>query len=385
MLTDLGHPRARGKNSLDVTAFLESQKNWDLERDNGWTGVEFLFHYDYESVGLEEPSYKVPWMYYDGCVVLDLDNHPVNDYRDIPLTVSSKIEGELMEAIRRLDPRIAFRDFWARMSVFPSLLLSQQRLIKDRPERCGKGGILRIGALSERTTRARLRNCIPSKDERKGTKAIRAYIWSRMSPAARAANSTRELRKLSKEQQKQAKLANKGKHDMNAGGWLPSKKTRSCVQKEVLARRIAQEGVAKKRRPASTRSCKNRIVKPQQTTEPDFHGATESETGPPIFVATEQSHDNEGRSFCDSTLSALNTSQDSFLTAPRGYIPLDPALQSGSNDHDLSSFAPTSNTQENAPIERSILLPVSLVKTSHDARAVYRLRQKPPLSSCTTM
>ena len=59
-------------------------------------------------------------MYDDGRVVLSTDNHPVKDYRDIPLTVSSEVEGGLTEAIRHVDPRITWGDIWARLSVFHS-------------------------------------------------------------------------------------------------------------------------------------------------------------------------------------------------------------------------------------------------------------------------
>ena len=72
----------------------------------------FEFHPD-----PEYPTYKVEWMFHEGRVVLSLDNHPIKDYKDIPLTVSSRVEGALMEAIRRLDPRIIIPDFWARLLV----------------------------------------------------------------------------------------------------------------------------------------------------------------------------------------------------------------------------------------------------------------------------
>ena len=106
--------RAHGQDELDVTAYLDTQKDWDLERDHGWIQTPWLyeFHLDHEL-----PEYEVLWMFHEGRVVLSLDNHPVKNYRDIPLTVSSKVEGALMEAIRRLDPRIVIQDFWARLLV----------------------------------------------------------------------------------------------------------------------------------------------------------------------------------------------------------------------------------------------------------------------------
>ena len=81
----------------------------------------------------EIPSYEVPWMYDEGCVVLDLNNHPVKAYRDIPLTLSSKVEAALMEVIRRIDPRISIIDFWARLLVHLFLAPSQQGLTGTDP------------------------------------------------------------------------------------------------------------------------------------------------------------------------------------------------------------------------------------------------------------
>lgn len=117
-LTVEEHPRACGKDDLDITAFLATQKDWDLERDNGWVVTDDVL-YKFAKLDYETPTYEVPWMYDEGRVVLDLDNHPVKDYKDIPLTCSSQIEGALMEAIRRIDFRITVIDFWARLSVHP--------------------------------------------------------------------------------------------------------------------------------------------------------------------------------------------------------------------------------------------------------------------------
>ena len=49
-------------------------------------------------------------MYEDGRVVLDIDNNPVMDFPDIPPPLPSEVEPALMEAIRRIDPRIRWED-----------------------------------------------------------------------------------------------------------------------------------------------------------------------------------------------------------------------------------------------------------------------------------
>ncbi|KAL9070985.1 MAG: hypothetical protein Q9161_004485 [Pseudevernia consocians] len=51
------HPRARGTDEFDVTAFLETQKTWDFERDHGWIDIPIL--YMYARRDREIPSYEV--------------------------------------------------------------------------------------------------------------------------------------------------------------------------------------------------------------------------------------------------------------------------------------------------------------------------------------
>ena len=210
-LMDLDHPRAHGRKDLDVTSFLESQKDWDLERDNGWIGIEILFMF--KPINNPKPTYKIVPMYDEERIVLDLSNHPVRIFRDIPSVLSSKFEGSLMALIRRLDPRIQWEDFWARMSVhdiprIPCL----QRLINDRPKDSGKTKDLGHTALSERSRRWRNVNCVISWTRRWGTEGTTAFFWNRMSPAARSANSTRELKKLERRELRSLKKRNEGKH-----------------------------------------------------------------------------------------------------------------------------------------------------------------------------
>lgn len=188
------------------------------------------------------PKYRVNWMYHEGRVILDLDHHPVKDYRDIPLTLSSKVEGGLMEAIRRIDPRITMNDFWARLSAPHSLAHNHQRLTSDRPSETG--GPITPNRLNGRMREFRMENSVASFDPRKarmGTKKINEYFWNRMSPAARAANSTRELPKLRKEEQDEARAGNVGKHIANGGGWGPNAEDRAA-QKENGGKHVAHGG-----------------------------------------------------------------------------------------------------------------------------------------------
>ena len=221
-LTGLAHPRARGIGTLDQTAFLQSQKHWNLERYDGWTGVEVLFEFDKVKFknGTPNPSYEVPWLYEEDCIVLDLDNEPLKAFESIPLTISSEVEAALMEAIIRYDVRISVKDFWARLSVLVSLAPFWGILITRRPGICGNGPIIQENALGQRRNRFRLENCVSSwGPPRKGCPAIRTYLESLLSPEMKAANTTRGLRKLSKAEQDEAKKGNAGRHMQNAAGW----------------------------------------------------------------------------------------------------------------------------------------------------------------------
>ena len=122
-----------------------------------------------------------------------------------------------------------------------------------RPKNCKKGNILAPHTLDQRITRFRWENCVPAMIQRFGSDALSRFIWDRLSPAGRAANSTRELKKLSKEDRRDARRPNAGKHSAKAGGWtLDQNKT----EPEVPA--LADAGAEPAKKPASSRSRRNR-------------------------------------------------------------------------------------------------------------------------------
>ena len=122
-----------------------------------------------------------------------------------------------------------------------------------RPKNCKKGNILAPHTLDQRITRFRWENCVPATIQRFGSDALSRFIWRRLSPAGRAANSTRELKKLSKEDLREARRPNAGKHCAKAGGWtLDQNKT------EPVVPAIADAGVEPAEKPASSRSRRDR-------------------------------------------------------------------------------------------------------------------------------
>jgi hypothetical protein len=65
---------------------------------------------------------KVPYLEEDGKVVHDSKNKPIRDFPFLPRYLSSDLELFRFEAYRRMDPRLKYRDLWARMpSTTPEL------------------------------------------------------------------------------------------------------------------------------------------------------------------------------------------------------------------------------------------------------------------------
>ncbi|CAD6563736.1 MAG: hypothetical protein ASARMPREDX12_000039 [Alectoria sarmentosa] len=185
------HPRARGEHEHDVTAFLKMQKDWDLERDHGWNGIDVLY-------------------------------------------IFAKLDHET--------PRQGYQ-----------------------PKECRRGTVYGPSTLNNRMCRLRWENPCPPWTKRKGTNALREFVWNRMTTAAQNANSTRELRKLSKEEQKQVRKDSAGKHDANTGGWTRTKKGRNDSEEGFRAPvYIRAEGATK---PASLKPRENKRSRPNVNLE----------------------------------------------------------------------------------------------------------------------
>lgn len=189
-----------------------------------------------------------------------------------------------------------------------------------------------------RVSRFRLENCVPALKERKGTKNLRQYIWNLMSPAARDANSTRELSKLSKDQQEEARKQNAGKHDANAGGWARTKESQSNSSKEVSAPVNAQEkGTTKS---ASLRSSQNK--QPCLTCRISYDSNTERQ---PPSSASEQgrkSHPSKRRKVREATQSATHAPQGSYPRVPYGDASFNPFLRSANHGYGpINSILPS--------------------------------------------
>ena len=138
-------------------------------------------------------------MVYDRKIVLDAQNYQVRDFYEMPLTISTQIEGWFVEALIRLNPQIRYNDFIARM---PGNL----------PWRAT------ANVLNMRASRWRMKNWCISWIKKGGTKAIRAYMWDKMTPEQQEENSTKGMGIPTAEEIKEIEGLNKGKFNRGKKG-----------------------------------------------------------------------------------------------------------------------------------------------------------------------
>lgn len=143
-------------------------------------------------------------MMHEDRVVLDNDNRPIKDYRDIPKTLSSNMEAYLMENISRLDSRITRLDFLARMP-------------KTRGTTKGPRPLPGPGFLAQRIRRFRVKNAIVSWKGRDFNSRFVEYIKGLLSEEGLRNNSTEELGCLSELQQEEIFELDRGKFLARAG------------------------------------------------------------------------------------------------------------------------------------------------------------------------
>lgn len=137
--------------------------------------------------GWENPTYELGiLMSSDGRVVVDFKGNPIRDFRNLPLTISSKIEGLRMEEWLRADNRMLMDDIMARMWT-----------------KCASGGemipMYPRTTLTKRTSNARIRSGLVSFHRRTNLEEQYALMFNLRTPAQRAQNLATD-RNLTEEQ-----------------------------------------------------------------------------------------------------------------------------------------------------------------------------------------
>jgi len=198
------HPRATGTPADDITCFHPYQRFWGADEGSR---PEILFQFDPED-NWGSINCKPTGMVYDGKIVLDVDNRQVRDFYEMPLTVSTQVEGWYVEALIRLNPFIRYTDFISRM---PST--------SPHPATAN--------VLNMRASRWRIRNWCTSWTQKDGTKAIRAYMWDKMTAEQQSQNSTKGMSTVPAAQVKEIEGLNKGK--LNRGKKVQGKRVREAL------------------------------------------------------------------------------------------------------------------------------------------------------------
>ncbi len=229
--------RAKGNDRYDITTYLGLWRHWRPTRKDGWQGIQADVLYSFERAGYPVPDYRPGFLMDEGRIVLDLDNHPVKNWWELPICLSSQLDGSDIETVRRINPGITLLDIRARM---PRETLTGPKKDKVTP-------LFGPTALGNRTTRFRERNSCPSWLERTGSDRLKDFVWSLMSHEQRNVNSTRGLEMLTELQLAEFKDQTKGKFLERAG-------TRALPEEERRKRHAADaEKLSKLRQTAGSR------------------------------------------------------------------------------------------------------------------------------------
>lgn len=166
---------------------------------NQWPRILHLINREDEA----KSDWRVSAMEYNGRIVLDGNNHPVMLYLELPLTLSSKMDPWLIEAILRLNPKIGCHDLWARM---PRSTVPSQKV---------------ANSLSMRASRFRHKAGLTSWSKRRGTDNNNNWLMSKYPVHCVQANSVEHFRDLTSAELEQMKAANKGQFEHLKGVQKP--------------------------------------------------------------------------------------------------------------------------------------------------------------------
>ena len=238
-------PRKQGWDPFDKTSFLPSQKAWRGGDKIHWHTIADNILNRFEAKGYEGPKNKVGWMRFGHKIVLDQDNHPVRDFRDIPATLSSAVEPWLLEAISRIDRRIWRVDVRARM---PWTYTDERGKSKN---------LCTLSAIGNRTMRFREMYGLVAWTPKAGSELWKSKVLSEMTPVQIANNTTEGLRTFTRTEIKKALAGNKGKYLERAGNSRISDKARRGRKKKARTKKK----ISSDSKSATTRSTKSKLAR----------------------------------------------------------------------------------------------------------------------------
>ena len=177
----------QGKGPSDTTSFLEDHKDWGpLRKDR----PKILFQLEPPKPRVD-PDNKVGILTYQGRVVLDWSGQPVKEFRELPFTISSHVEGWRLEAILRTNSKIVLNDILSRM-------ISKQQGQTGKGDWIHKGdaSYISISGLSMRMDRwRRIGRCIQW-NRQANDDILKNHILSLMTPEMKEKNTTEGLKDI---------------------------------------------------------------------------------------------------------------------------------------------------------------------------------------------
>ncbi|KAL9030843.1 MAG: hypothetical protein Q9196_001070 [Gyalolechia fulgens] len=180
------HPQPHGHGPDDLTApvsFPLDHLSWGFKDRAHYPPINFVLH----RKEYRHPNYEVLHWYYNGRLVIDLEDKPVKKFLHLPPTISSKIPGGHIEALLRFDDRTTYADIRARMP--PKVLSYRNGNTTERP-------LKKLGALSTAAARYReLAGCLNWHD-RMGSQVLNDYILGNLPEELKPRNTTRGWRNL---------------------------------------------------------------------------------------------------------------------------------------------------------------------------------------------
>jgi hypothetical protein len=220
------HKRKAGPADNDFTAYLESQREWGEDRENR-PGILFVYKVLQRDWQGTEPQ----WLIYndDGVsrVVIDVINHrPLKAFPNLPVNISKKVEGWLVEAWERQDKNINVEDLIQRMPFTANDDVWDNRNFSN--------------ALTQRKERFRNRGRCLSwkmvKHDRVWDRKLAADVHANI--ACTKGNTTRYLHDLTKEVD----------DDLGAVTWMTGKHTRRAGARELKGEARTQKEIKMRRK-----------------------------------------------------------------------------------------------------------------------------------------
>ena len=120
VLTSIDHKKESGLDPLDKTSFLEKDKAYGIARDHR-PDILFQIHKPRDEIGQRPTN----WVNDDGRIVLDGSDHPIRDFPELPICISSAIGGHDINYYWRQNEYITTYDIlckcWRTASNYPRL------------------------------------------------------------------------------------------------------------------------------------------------------------------------------------------------------------------------------------------------------------------------